>query len=181
MELIVRVAMCHATKNSHTSFDAARWTCRRKGGCVSDSVACTDREWREIKGAADQSGSWTAALKSVNSETLHAIYSFYWKTEKRWSSACLIDYSRVSGWRGRLLAYSSRLELIKTCLASILIYLLLFIKFPKWVIKLIESQMVHCLWNNTSECHRYHLAAWQQVNMKSFATVYTINVSRSFI
>jgi hypothetical protein len=72
----------------------------------------------------------------------------------------------VSGWRGRLLAYSSRFELIKTCLASIPIYLLSFIKFPKWTIKLIESQMVHCLWNNTSECHRYHLTAWQQVNMK---------------
>jgi hypothetical protein len=73
---------------------------------------------------------------------------------------------RVAGWRGRLLAYSSRLVLIKTCLASIPIYLLSFIKFPKWAIKLIESQMAHSLWNNTSECHRHHLASWQHVTMK---------------
>jgi hypothetical protein len=38
---------------------------------------------------------------------------------------------RVAGWRGRLLAYSSRLELIRSCLASIPVYLLSFIKFPK--------------------------------------------------
>jgi hypothetical protein len=73
---------------------------------------------------------------------------------------------KVVGWRGRLLAYSSRLVLIKTCLASISIYLLSFIKFSKWTIKLIESQMAHCLWNNTSECYRYHLASWQHVIMK---------------
>jgi hypothetical protein len=37
---------------------------------------------------------------------------------------------RVADWRGRLLAYNSRLVLIKTCLASIPVYLLSFIKFP---------------------------------------------------
>jgi hypothetical protein len=73
---------------------------------------------------------------------------------------------RVAGWRRRLLAYSTRLVLIKTCLASILVYLLSFIKFPKCAIKLIESQMAHCLWNNTSKCHRYHLASWLHVSMK---------------
>jgi hypothetical protein len=74
---------------------------------------------------------------------------------------------RVAGWRGRLLAYSTRLVLIKTCLVSILVYLLSFIKFPKCAIKLIESQMAHYLWNNTSKCHRYHLASWLHVSMKT--------------
>jgi hypothetical protein len=46
---------------------------------------------------------------------------------------------RVAGWRGKLLAYSTRLTLIKACLASIPIYLLSFIKFPKWAVKLIET------------------------------------------
>jgi hypothetical protein len=46
---------------------------------------------------------------------------------------------RVAGWRGRLLSHSSRLELIETYLASIHVYLLSFIKFSKWTIKLIES------------------------------------------
>jgi hypothetical protein len=51
----------------------------------------------------------------------------------------------MGGLRGRLLAYSSRLELIKSCLASVPVYLLSFIKFPKWDIKSIESQMSNCL------------------------------------
>jgi hypothetical protein len=46
---------------------------------------------------------------------------------------------RIADWRGQLLAYSSRLELIRSCFATILVYLLSFIKFPKWTIKLIES------------------------------------------
>jgi hypothetical protein len=64
---------------------------------------------------------------------------------------------RMARWRGRLLAYSSRLVLIKSCLLSIPNYLLSVLKFPKWAIKLLESQMANCLWNDDSECHRYHL------------------------
>jgi hypothetical protein len=73
---------------------------------------------------------------------------------------------KIAGWRGKLLAYSSRLDLIRSCLASIHVYLLSFVKLTKWAIKLLESQMAHCLWNNNTECHRYHLASWQCVNMK---------------
>jgi hypothetical protein len=73
---------------------------------------------------------------------------------------------RIAGWRGRLLAYSSRLTLVKTCLASVPVYLLSFIKFPKWAIRLLESQMAHCLWNNDSDSHKYHLANWQLVSMR---------------
>jgi hypothetical protein len=73
---------------------------------------------------------------------------------------------RVAGWRCRLLAYSSRLTLIKSCLASIPVYLLSFIKFPKWAIRLIESHMAHYLWNIDVDCHRYHLASWSHVTMK---------------
>jgi hypothetical protein len=73
---------------------------------------------------------------------------------------------RIAGWRGKLLDYSSRLELIKTCLASVPVYLLSFLKFPKWVIRLLESQMTHCLWNNDSDSHKYHLANWKLVSMK---------------
>jgi hypothetical protein len=73
---------------------------------------------------------------------------------------------RISGWRGRLLAHSSRLTLVKTCLASVHVYLLSFLKFPKWDIRLLESQMAHCLWNNDSDSHKYHLANWQLVSMR---------------
>jgi hypothetical protein len=63
-------------------------------------------------------------------------------------------------------AYGSRLKLIKTCLASVPIYLLSFLKFPKWAIRLLESQMTHCLWSNDSNSHRYHLINWHLVSMK---------------
>jgi hypothetical protein len=72
----------------------------------------------------------------------------------------------IAGWRERLLAYSNRLVLIKSCLASVLVYLLSFIKFLKWGIRLIESNMTHCLWNNNEECHKYHLANCQLVSLK---------------
>jgi len=46
---------------------------------------------------------------------------------------------RIAGWRGRLLSYAGRLVLLKACLASIPIYLLSIIKFPKWAIKTMNS------------------------------------------
>jgi hypothetical protein len=72
---------------------------------------------------------------------------------------------RCAGWRGKLLAYSSRLTLIKSYLASIPVYLLSFIKFPKWAIKLIETQMSHCLWKDEKNAHRYHLVSWKHVTI----------------
>ena len=39
---------------------------------------------------------------------------------------------KIASWRGRLLSSAARVLLIKTCLASIPVYLLSFIKFPKW-------------------------------------------------
>jgi hypothetical protein len=64
------------------------------------------------------------------------------------------------------LVYSIRLTLVKTCLASVLVYLLSFLKFPKWTISLHESQMTHCLWNNDSDSHKYHLTNWQLMSMR---------------
>jgi hypothetical protein len=66
--------------------------------------------------------------------------------------------SRISGWKGRLLSYGARLILLKTCLASIPIYLMSIIKFPKWAIKSITSQMANFFWNDHENSHKYHLA-----------------------
>jgi hypothetical protein len=73
---------------------------------------------------------------------------------------------RIAGWKGRLLSYAGRLVLLKVCLANIPIYLLSIIKFPKWAITMINSQMSHFLWNNNEDCHKYHLANWQLVAQK---------------
>lgn len=37
---------------------------------------------------------------------------------------------KVAGWRGKLISLAARAMLIKTCLSSIPVYLLSFIKFP---------------------------------------------------
>lgn len=73
---------------------------------------------------------------------------------------------RIAGWRGKLLSYAGRLTLINTCLASIPVYLMSFFKFPKWAIKLINSQMANCLWNDFEGQGKIHLANWQKVSMR---------------
>ena len=76
---------------------------------------------------------------------------------------------RISGWRGKLLSHAGRIVLIKTCLASIPIYLMSFFKFPKWALKLINTHMANCLWNDYEGHGRIHLANWQLVSMKKEA------------
>jgi hypothetical protein len=39
------------------------------------------------------------------------------------------------------MSYSAKLTLLKACLASIPIYLMSVIRFPKWAIKVINSHM----------------------------------------
>jgi hypothetical protein len=65
---------------------------------------------------------------------------------------------KIAGWKGKLLSYAARIVLIKSCLASIPVYLLSFIKFSKWALKMISSHMAKCLWNDEDDHHRYHLA-----------------------
>jgi hypothetical protein len=72
---------------------------------------------------------------------------------------------RVASWKGKLLSHAAKLTLIKTCLASIPIYLLSFIKFPKWAIQILNSHFANCLWNDSEGNHKYHLANWETVSM----------------
>jgi hypothetical protein len=75
---------------------------------------------------------------------------------------------RIPGWKGKLLSYSVRLTLLKACLASIPIYLMTVIKFPKWAIKIINSHMSKFFWNDLEDKHKYHLANWKSLCMKEF-------------
>jgi hypothetical protein len=72
----------------------------------------------------------------------------------------------IAGWKGRLLSCAGRLILLKACLASVPIYLMSIIKFLKWAITVINSQMSHFLWNNNEDCYKYHLDNWQLVAQK---------------
>jgi hypothetical protein len=72
---------------------------------------------------------------------------------------------RIAGWRGRLLSYAARVVLIKACLTSIPIYLMSFIKFPKWAIKILNTHLANCLRNDNPESHKIHLVNWDSVSM----------------
>jgi hypothetical protein len=73
---------------------------------------------------------------------------------------------RISGWKSMLLSYGARLVLLKACLASIPIYLMLIIKFPKWVIKAIITQMANFFWNDQEDSHKYHISNFQSLCQK---------------
>ena len=66
--------------------------------------------------------------------------------------------NKIAGWRGRLMSLAARVVLIKSCLSSIHVYLLSFIKFPKWAIKMLNTHMGNFLWDDSENKHRYHLA-----------------------
>jgi hypothetical protein len=73
---------------------------------------------------------------------------------------------KAAGSRGRLLNHATKLELVRSVLASIPLYLLSVIKFLKWAITLINSQMSHCLWDDYEGHHHYHLANREMVSQK---------------
>jgi hypothetical protein len=73
---------------------------------------------------------------------------------------------KSGGWRGKFLNHAAKLELVRSVLASIPFYLLSVIKFPKWAITLINSQMAHCIWDNYEGHHKYHLANWGLVTKR---------------
>jgi hypothetical protein len=73
--------------------------------------------------------------------------------------------NKIASWRGKLLSQAERVMLIKTCLASIPVYLMSFIKFPKWAIKLLNSHLANCLWSDHEGKHKYHLANWESISM----------------
>ena len=71
---------------------------------------------------------------------------------------------RICGWKGRLLSYEAKLVLLKACIASIPMYLMSVIKFPKWAINAITSQMAHFFWGDQGDEHKYHLAKWGMIS-----------------
>jgi hypothetical protein len=80
----------------------------------------------------------------------------------------LIDalLGRMTGWRGKLLSSAAKRELIRSILSSIPIYMLRFFKFPKWALKLINTQLANCLWNDEEGNNKIHLANWPSVSMR---------------
>jgi hypothetical protein len=49
----------------------------------------------------------------------------------------------ILGWKGKLLSFGAGLALLKACFVSIPIYLMSVIRFPKWAIESINSQMTN--------------------------------------
>jgi hypothetical protein len=74
--------------------------------------------------------------------------------------------NRIPGWKGRLISYGARLVLLKACLASIPIYLMSLIRFFKWAIEAINSQMAKFFWDDQEDRRRYHLSNWHSMAQK---------------
>uniref|UniRef100_A0A8I6YIX2 Reverse transcriptase zinc-binding domain-containing protein n=1 Tax=Hordeum vulgare subsp. vulgare TaxID=112509 RepID=A0A8I6YIX2_HORVV len=72
----------------------------------------------------------------------------------------------ISGWLGRYLTFKGKIVLLCACIVSIPAYLMAFVKFPKWAINAINSQMAHFLWGNMGDQHKFHLAKWGLVSRK---------------
>jgi hypothetical protein len=89
----------------------------------------------------------------------------HFKKLKREELQSLVDslLKRLSGWRGKLLSLEARRLLIRTVLASIPIYMLSFFKFPKWALKLINTQLSNCLWSDEEGNRKIHLANWRSI------------------
>jgi hypothetical protein len=64
------------------------------------------------------------------------------------------------------LTQAGRLLLIKTRLASILVYLLSLFKFPRWAIDLINSHMANCFWDDFEGHTKLHFANWHLICVK---------------
>jgi hypothetical protein len=62
---------------------------------------------------------------------------------------------KLAGWRGRLLSYAGKL---------VPVYVLSFIKFPKWAI-ILHSHLSNCLWDDSPTSCKIHLANWESVSM----------------
>jgi hypothetical protein len=77
--------------------------------------------------------------------------------------------TRIPGCQGRLLSYAARLTLLKVCLANIPINLLYIMKFPKWAIVAINSQMSNFFWDDSERKHRYHLSNWPSLAQRKEA------------
>jgi hypothetical protein len=70
---------------------------------------------------------------------------------------------RVASWRGKLLSHAAKVTLIQSCLASIPVYLLSFIKFLKWAIKALNTHLANCLWSDVEGKKKYHLSNWESM------------------
>jgi hypothetical protein len=40
------------------------------------------------------------------------------------------------------------------------------IKFPKWVVKMINTHMANFFWNDQENNHKYHLSNWQSLTQR---------------
>src|SRR4051812_45160208 len=73
---------------------------------------------------------------------------------------------RALQWSGKCLSYREKMIFLFTCVASIPAYLMSLIKYRKWAINSITSQMAHFFWGNLGNVHKYHLAHWGLVTRK---------------
>ena len=75
------------------------------------------------------------------------LYNPRWLTPTHYLSIM----KKIQGRKGSLLPYGTELALIKSFLYKIPTYLLFIIRFPKWEIQIIKSQIAHFFWDDKED------------------------------
>ena len=69
-----------------------------------------------------------------------------------------------------------KVTLIRSCLFSIPNYMLSFLKFPKWAIALVNSQMAKCMWSNSEGNKKNHLPNWPSLCIRNTGVMGVPNI-----
>ena len=69
----------------------------------------------------------------------------------------------MEGWKGKWLASSGRILMLKTVVSAVPIFSMMCLKIPKKVINLVERQMKKFSWSGAGEREKWPLLKWEKI------------------
>lgn len=73
---------------------------------------------------------------------------------------------RISNWKGRLLSYAGRMELISSVLASLHIYWSSAFRLPEKILKSISLSIRDFFWSGPEPTYKIHTISWSNVDRR---------------
>jgi hypothetical protein len=70
---------------------------------------------------------------------------------------------RLASWKGKLLSFGGRLVLINSVFSNMILYMISFLQFFKWVLQRLDYSRSRFFWERDSEKKKYWLAKWNVV------------------
>lgn len=70
---------------------------------------------------------------------------------------------KLAGWKGALLSWAGKIQLVVASLQSIHVYQMSVFKMPSKVIATLEGIMKRFLWSGSEDRRRFHLVSWEKV------------------